>query len=450
MSDTTTSAHEQRSRARGTAYLLVFLTVAAVGAILTLAIGRNHQAHQLRSPGAAPARASYIAALDPVTAAEQGVPPGASEQNPLRSRSIRAIKVFPTHLDLVAGGRLLRSVATQRFTTLAEITKSVADPDWITSRPNGAVVLNAALIVEHGAGLAVGPPATRQVLLADVPGVFLGANGGTLHLDQVSVSSLRDSKIGSHDPSAYRPFVLATNYAYLTVKHSTFSNLGWDWNGSYGVSWMSHSHGHAYESRFTGNYIGIYTDHVGSLLFRGNTIQGNELYGLDPHSRSENLVVADNTVVANASHGVIFSDNVHHSAVYGNTVKGNGQNGIMMDANSANNLIRNNRITENRGDGIVLSNSPSNRVSTNEVEHNRVGIHVANSAASQVSGNTIRHNDETVQGVSSDGNTVPATWNVRAIAYIWSLAALILVALQAMTWTRVRGTRRLRPLHTQT
>ena len=209
-------------------------------------------------------------------------------------------------------------------------------------------------------------------MLADRPGVLLGAHGAMLRITSATVVSPHLDYAGG-----YRPFVLAENRAQLWIRSSHLAGLGWNWDDSYGVSWKTGSTGGAIGSTFTGNYFGVYTAGVSGLVFTRNVVAASYSYGIDPHSYSSRLTITKNTVTGNGRHGIILADHVTRSTVEGNTVRGNAANGIMIYQASSGNVIEGNTVARNRGDGIVFAASPGNRVLGNVVKGNRVGLHLS-------------------------------------------------------------------------
>jgi poly(beta-D-mannuronate) C5 epimerase len=106
---------------------------------------------------------------------------------------------------------------------------------------------------------------------------------------------------------------------------------------------------------------------VAGLRFARDTFRDNDLYGLDPHSYSHDLVVEHVVAKDIAAHGIIFSQYVTHSVVENSVSRHNGENGIMMNLGSGGNVIRDNRVYGNRGDGIVTEQSPRVTISGNLV-----------------------------------------------------------------------------------
>jgi poly(beta-D-mannuronate) C5 epimerase len=262
------------------------------------------------------------------------------------------------------------------------------------------------------------------------------------------VSSWQNGPVTDHTVDQPHPSVVAESGAVLAISDSTFTGLGWDWNGSYGVSWLSQSTGNVTGSTFEHNFIGAYTDQVTGLHFENDIFRDNLLYGLDPHSFSRNLVIKHVTAEYNRSSGIIFSNHVTGGVIEECVSTGNNENGIMMDATSTDNTIRHNLVVDNLGDGIVMSNSPANRFENNDVRGNRVGVHASgNGAANQLlTGNDVEANVVASQGIAlpADTNAVRANggqWLLRRVVFVWVAAVAGFTIMASVTWLRRRSNR---------
>jgi mannuronan 5-epimerase len=422
-------------------YLLVLIAVVGTATIATVVAGKNRRT--LYSTAEHFHRHIVSDAFDPISATERGLVPTATSARRGRAQArIRAIVIRPGRIRLVAAGRPTAEIAIPHSaTTLQQIVRSVDDPGWL-SESHGIVTARAAVIADRGSTVLVSAPQTREVVLTRRPGVFLGARHATLRLDGVVVRPSAVAAAGG--PTTTRPFVVAQRHSTLTIRGSSFRDLGHDWNSSYGVTWASGSRGSVVGSRFVNCYIALYTDAAHDLLIRDNVLRDNTLYGIDPHSHSNHITVVGNLSERNGRHGIIFSQNVTASVVRDNITRENHLNGIMMDASSSDNVIANNVVEHNHGDGIVLADSTGNTVAGNDIRDNRVGILVRGATHQRlISANDIVGNALAAQGTSVAGNTLRdngGEWEPRRVALIW-LAAVPVVAL---LWTATFRSRRSR------
>jgi mannuronan 5-epimerase len=423
------SAAQSRVRGRGI-YALIALSGLFVAVLFSFAFGIDHRSldhfEHVRRP-------AYTVAPDPLTAATTGRHPQDTAVLPVASADIRAIVVRPEGIALLAGGRQVRYVAGAAA-SIDEVAGAVGDPSWISRPADGTTRLHAAVILDQVPTFTV----TAQLDMVNLPGVFLGAKGSGLTIQDATVRAITEQ--GNPAPAqGFRPFVMADQGTRMEIARSTFSDLGYDWNGSYGVSWMNGSTGGSTGSTYQDGFIGVYTDHARDLVFRGDRFARNTLYGLDPHSGSRGLAISDCVARENGAHGIIFSRDVTDSSVTGCRSERNGENGIMMDLRSTGNTLAANRVEGNNGDGIVLSDSPRNVISGNTVASNRVGVHVSPTSVdgTRVDGNRVTGNVSAAQGIALGETNASfvngSQWRPDAVVQICAVTAAITLAWAVVT-----------------
>lgn len=323
----------------------------------------------------------------------------------------RAIVLRLDSISLMESERIVRRIPFngRREVALQEIVEAVADPNWVTGDGNGTVLLLAALLQDTGTLLRIAAPEVSEVRLASLPGVFMGGTSSVATIEGVSVRSWLPDK-ATPDTSTIddRPFILYEDGSRLDIIRSEISYLGNDRVTAYGLSWrQGGTTGTLIESDIHHNFFGAYTHEARDMVFRGNRVHHNTFYGLDPHDYSTGLVVEDNAVWANGSHGIIFSRGVVDSVVRRNYSHNNAGNGIMMDLGSDRNTVQANRVENNHKDGIVIQGSSDLLVTDNLVRNNRQGIRSTKaSLRNSFAGNRLIENST---GVELYGGTLNAT-----------------------------------------
>ena len=298
-----------------------------------------------------------------------------------RPAGFRAVHVTPTRLELVGGGTLIERVPLRAaagtpvpFERIAEILISRS---WAAEVEPGVFELSAALVQAPGTTLIMTAPRVKEVRLLNEPGVFLGGRGAAAHLEGVSIVSW-DKDAGGPDLTLDdgRPFVYYHDGSRLNILRSQLSWLGSDRTSGYGVTWGRDTTGEVDQSAFAHNFFGVYTNQARDLVIRRSVIHSSVHYGLDPHTATRALVVEDNELYGNGSHGLIGSDDVTDSAFRRNRSHHNVGNGIVMHRRSDRNVIEENQVADNGRDGIVINGSTANLVARNVVRNHRVGIRV--------------------------------------------------------------------------
>jgi mannuronan 5-epimerase len=423
--------NHRKSRAVRRYFGMLFLVSAlfiGVGIELSLAVGIRTESYN--SFSVVP-RAPIIHSYNPIYLVLRGLPPTSSLANPLAPEpTIRAIVVSRDAITLLEGGTAVRVIHT-RVTPhgLIQVVHAVHNKAWVSVSAHRSVTLSAALVTQN-VHFTIGSRFVREVLLRDLPSVFIGAQGGTLLFRDVSVraSNLVRSKSGN-----FRPFVMARANAAMNIVDSRFSRLGWNWNASYGVSWMLGATGRVVNSTFENNFIGAYTDHAVNLTFSDDTFRNNALYGLDPHTYSTGLKIVHVTAEYNKAIGIIFAEHVTRSVIRDSISQYNGEDGIMMYESSSHDMIVHDSVSHNTGDGLVVVASPDDTFADDVAIDNRIGVRVEKTppASVQFTDNRVLNNGFTSQGVTlGSSNTAlnnGGQWNWRAVREIWTVLGILLL-----------------------
>lgn len=273
-------------------------------------------------------------------------------------------------------------------------------PTVLTQTIKGEWLLAANLRINPGVTLTVaGPQVSWLKMRSDSGGfVWLKAMGGGLDIHDTKITSW---DAGENDVDIVlddgRAFVLARSKGRMDIRKSELSDLGYEANESYGVAWRNvGTTGSAVDSVFAENFYGLYLHEASDVVIRGNTVRDNYRYGIDPHSRSNRLVIENNVSRGNGKQGIILAEGCSDSVIRGNTVFDNDMHGIVIFNNSDNNVIEGNVAYDNGQQGINIKNSQGNTIRNNEVYGNgESGIGLGEDARNnQVLNNTVRDNKE--------------------------------------------------------
>ncbi|WP_342246755.1 mannuronan 5-epimerase AlgG [Pseudomonas sp. OTU5201] len=277
------------------------------------------------------------------------------------------------------------------YVDLATLAKKLPKQHF-NNAAEGIYLARLPIVVAHGATLHI----DRQTLrLSQERGAFL-INDGKLFVTDSKIIGWREKDNAAatlRKPGEFRPFVLSWGGTETYIVNSFLGSLGYNSNKSYGMSLSQHTPdisrrlrraaptGWLLDSEFADLWFGFYCYEAKDVVLKGNTYRDSQVYGIDPHDRSQGLVIANNTVSGTREkHGIIISREVDHSWIFNNQIHDNQLSGIVLDRNSRNNLVAYNEVYENRADGITLYESSDNLLWGNRVIGNaRHGIRLRNS-----------------------------------------------------------------------
>jgi parallel beta-helix repeat protein len=281
---------------------------------------------------------------------------------------------------------------------LPEISRVLNRPEALRELAPGEWLLSANLRVERGAVLRIaGPDVRRLKLRSDAGGfVWIKVFGGQLAFVDTCVTSWDATRIGVDETyEDGRAFVLARDGAHMDIRDSELSYLGYDANESYGVAWRNPgTTGMALNSRFGYNFYGLYSYESSDLQIRHNEVHHSARYGIDPHTRSNRLLIEGNIAHHNGKHGIILAEECVDSVIRANTVYSNTLHGIVLYQGSDRNLVEGNSSYGNGLQGININDASSNMLRDNTIYGNtEAGIGIGQAAhGNQAIGNTVRDN----------------------------------------------------------
>ena len=297
---------------------------------------------------------------------------------------------------------------SQGVVNLIDVIEQVDDQEAISVR-DGIVLVRLPIVVNEGAGLIIDGQAVEEVRLSTNRGTFL-ANGGTLFVIDSKITSWSEEDLSSTtftSKSDFRPFIASYIRSETFLANSTFIDLGYHAPTSYGLSLSSQPEREQPElfdqwptgiivgNEFRGLYYGFYSYEARDVKIVGNTYKDCILYGIDPHDRSTELVIAQNVATGTVErHGIIGSRGISNSFIFDNTSYRNNGSGIMLDRQCTGNVVCNNKVFNN-GQGIAVYESPNNIIAKNVVVQNKKsGVRVRNSIDIAVFDNQIVGNGD--------------------------------------------------------
>lgn len=279
------------------------------------------------------------------------------------------------------------------YVNLSELAKQLPKQYFSETAP-GVYLARLPIVVARGATLHV-DKSTQELRLSEERGSFI-VNDGKLFITDSKVTAWREAANGPAsflNADAFRPFLLSWGGTETYIVNSKLASFGYNTSKSYGVSISQYTPNMAkqmqrtppsawlIDSEFVDMWYGFYCYEAEDVVIKGNTYRDNIIYGIDPHDRSQRLIIADNSVHGtHKKHGIIISREVDNSWIFNNKVYDNKLSGIVIDRNSVNNLVAYNQVYNNHSDGITLYESSNNLLWGNQVIGNqRHGIRLRNS-----------------------------------------------------------------------
>jgi poly(beta-D-mannuronate) C5 epimerase len=287
------------------------------------------------------------------------------------------------------------------YMTARDIARQVPR-EYFEETAKGVFVARLPISVEPGATLHL-DQGVKDFRLSLERGSFL-VNEGKLFMTGARLrawSENRNQPATFKGEREFRPFLLSWAGSHTYITNSVVAHLGYMASKSYGISISQFSpglknrmnrpspKGWLINSEFYDNWYGFYCYEADELIIRGNKYHDNITYGIDPHDRSERLIIAENIVSkTKKKHGIIVSREVNNSWIFSNKTYDNGLAGIVIDRNSLNNVVAQNQVFRNNSDGITIYESPKTLIWQNLVSGNRRhGIRVRNSTDLRLYGN---------------------------------------------------------------
>jgi parallel beta-helix repeat protein len=283
--------------------------------------------------------------------------------------------------------------------TLPALSAAVKRPKALREVAPGEWLLGANIHVLAGASLLITAPAVHWLKLASGPAGFVSVSalGGGLDISGTCVTSwdVTQNRVDT-DNTDGRSFLLARDGSQMTIDHAELRYLGYGEVESYGLSWRTPGTGGRITDSIVSNlYYGLYTFEISGLVVRDNEFYDNQLYAIDPHTKSRDLRIEGNTVHDNGKHGIILAQDCTDSIIRNNVVYNNADHGIVLYLNSDRNIVEGNESFDNADQGININESSRNTVRGNRVYDNHgSGVGVSLGHDNELEQNQVRGNQQ--------------------------------------------------------
>jgi len=276
------------------------------------------------------------------------------------------------------------------------------DPESkVLAKQGNDYVLRMPLLVLRGASLTISGIDVNALKVSTQGNAFL-LNAGDLFILRTKVYGWDEEKneqtwFGKREYNIekyeYRPFITTWGGGGLYLVESDFYSMGYSGGKSYGISYSActpcqkvdpdvpEATGWVLNNKFYDFFYGFYSYEAEDVAIIGNTYIDNIVYGIDPHDRSERLIIARNEAYGTKKkHGIIVSREVNNGWIFENYSHHNKGSGFMIDRTSVNNVLANNISEHNEQDGLTFFESENNVTWGNVFRYNKKnGLRIRNS-----------------------------------------------------------------------
>lgn len=196
-----------------------------------------------------------------------------------------------------------------------------------------------------------------------------------------------------YDTAEPRAFIRVSKDATGTtnITNSEIAYLGYSCSRCAGISYYGGEGSVIKNSDIHHLLKGYYSKNMGYMLIEGNKFHDNYLYGIDPHTGSNNIIIRKNIVYNNNASGIICSMDCHRLLIEGNEVYNNSGagRGISFSINTTNSIARNNYVYDNSRCIAFNRESNFNEVYNNTLQNCKTGISIEGTYNNRIHDNKI-------------------------------------------------------------
>ena len=196
-----------------------------------------------------------------------------------------------------------------------------------------------------------------------------------------------------YDTAEPRAFIRVSKDATGTtnITNSEIAYLGYSCSRCAGLSYYGGEGSEIKNSNIHHLLKGFYSKNAAYITIDNNTFHNNYLYGIDPHTGSNNFVITNNLVYNNNASGIICSKHCFDLLIEGNEVYNNSgaARGIAFSINTTNSVAKNNYVHDQPRCISFNRESNYNEVYNNTISNCRIGVYLSGTSSNLVYDNTI-------------------------------------------------------------
>ena len=196
-----------------------------------------------------------------------------------------------------------------------------------------------------------------------------------------------------YDTAEPRAFIRVSKDATGTtdITNSEIAYLGYSCSRCAGLSYYGGEGSEISNSNIHHLLKGFYSKNAAYITIDNNTFHNNYLYGIDPHTRSHDLVITNNLVYNNNASGIICSKHCFNLLIEGNEVYNNSgaARGIAFSINTTNSVAKNNYVHDQPRCISFNRDSNFNEVYNNNISNCKIGVYLSGTSSNHIHNNTI-------------------------------------------------------------
>lgn len=196
-----------------------------------------------------------------------------------------------------------------------------------------------------------------------------------------------------YDTAEPRAFIRVSKDATGTtdITNSEIAYLGYSCSRCAGLSYYGGEGSEIRNSNIHHLLKGFYSKNAAYITIDNNTFHNNYLYGIDPHTRSHDLVITNNLVYNNNASGIICSKHCFNLLIEGNEVYNNSgaARGIAFSINTTNSVAKNNYVHDQPRCISFNRDSNFNEVYNNNISDCKIGVYLSGTSSNLIHNNTI-------------------------------------------------------------
>lgn len=276
---------------------------------------------------------------------------------------------------------------------LKTLTKEIGNPHLLEEK-DGEFYLYVPITIRE-TGMLIIEDATLK--MSATKGALINSFGDLLIIKSTVTgwNTEKNEPSRYQDPHSFRPHIIGWCGSNTDMTQSRFEHLGYQKSKGYGITYTSCSDtyyryrypdyeggkGWLIDNVFYDIFYAFYSYEANDIRIIENEYKDNIIYGIDPHDRSSNLIIAHNKVSGTKKkHGIIVSRGVTKSYIIYNQSENNKGSGIMLDRSSDHNVVAHNLSQNNGSDGITFYESAHNISFQNSYLNNKKsGMRIRNS-----------------------------------------------------------------------